>query len=54
MYKNKNMIMLVYKSLRKDLNKASNKASSKPISKILRITLCNFNNFAVIAIIEIL
>lgn len=33
------------KSLRKDLNKASNKASSKPISKILRITLCNFNKF---------
>lgn len=43
------MIMLVYKSLRKELNKASNKYSSKysskPISKILRITLCNFNKF---------
>ena len=43
------MIMLVYKSLRKELNKASNKYSSKysskSISKILRITLCNSNKF---------
>lgn len=43
------MIMLVYKSLRKELNKASNKYSSKyfskPISKILRIALCNSNKF---------
>nr|DAP48581.1 MAG TPA: hypothetical protein [Crassvirales sp.] len=43
------MIMPIYKSLRKELNKASNKYSSKysskPISKILRITLCNFNKF---------
>lgn len=43
------MIILVYKSLRKELNKAFNKTynkySSKPINKLIRITLCNPNKF---------
>ena len=48
-HKNKNLIILVYKSLKKELNKASSKYSnkyfSKPISKFLKITLCNSNRF---------
>lgn len=48
-HKNKNLIILIYKSLRKELNKASskyfNETSSKSISKILKTTLYNSNKF---------